>query len=287
MVSSQHEAMHYLFRIRPDVFARATRELGLPFDDPLQVELLSTNLTEINPLERHVDTPLRITTREGTYILLVEAQRRKAADKISAWAYYSTYMHAKYGLPVVLMVVCEDEETAAWASGPFEIGVPQWTTIIVRPLVLGPQSVPVITDPDIATQDVPLAVLSAITHTKDQAIGDILKALAPALRTLDEDDRQILAELTELGLGNTRAAQTWRQLMAVDLSFFRSETSQRIRAEGEAKGEAKSILRILDSRNIAIPDEVRHRIATCTDHDQLNQWLDRVVHIETIDDLFT
>ena len=59
--------------------------------------------------------------------------------------------------------------------------------------------------------------------------------------------------------------------MAADLSFFRSETSQRLRAEGraegEAKGEAKSVLRILDRRGIATTQEVIDRITACADPD--------------------
>ncbi|MFE9321012.1 hypothetical protein ACIHDR_14305 [Nocardia sp. NPDC052278] len=65
MVSSQHEAMHHLFRQDPGVFARTIRDLGLPFSDPIDVALLPTDLTEIDPLERRVDTLLRIETAES------------------------------------------------------------------------------------------------------------------------------------------------------------------------------------------------------------------------------
>src|SRR5438105_3982261 len=124
--------------------------------------------------------------------------------------------------------LCNDRRTAAWAARPVDFGVPQWSTLTVRPLVLGPHNVPVVTDPDVARDDIPLATLSAITHSKDANAGAILKALAAALKTVDEDDAMIFAELTERGLGKTPAAETWRKIMAADLSFFRSETAQKL-----------------------------------------------------------
>ncbi|WP_055698662.1 MULTISPECIES: hypothetical protein [Streptomyces] len=71
--------------------------------------------------------------------------------------------------------------------------------------------------------------------------------------------------------------------MTVDLSFFHSETSQRLRAEGRAE----DILRILDRRGIEVPDPARERVTTCTDLDTLGTWLDRALTITTAEELFT
>ena len=56
--------------------------------------------------------------------------------------------------------------------------------------------------------------------------------------------------------------------------------------EGEAKGEAKAVLRFLEARGISVPTEARDRIAGCTDLDLLNRWLDRTPHVESADELF-
>ncbi|MCX5332229.1 hypothetical protein [Streptomyces sp. NBC_00140] len=74
--------------------------------------------------------------------------------------------------------------------------------------------------------------------------------------------------------------------MAVDLSFFRSETSQRLRAEGRAEGRAEDILLILTARGLDIPDTAHERIATCTDLDTLRTWLTRAVTADAAEDLF-
>ncbi|MGA5551964.1 hypothetical protein [Streptomyces pseudogriseolus] len=56
--------------------------------------------------------------------------------------------------------------------------------------------------------------------------------------------------------------------------------------EGKAEGEAKGILRVLEVRGLAISDDVRARITTCTDLDRLHDWLDRSGTVERAEDLF-
>jgi hypothetical protein len=288
MVSSSHEAMHRIFQEDPGVFARTFRRLDLPFPDPVAVSLMPTDLTEIQPTERRVDTLLRIDTASGeSHLLIVEAQGKKDPRKPSSWAYYVAHLREKYGIPPVLLVTCQDKSTAEWAARPYTIGPSYWPTLTLRALVLGPHNVPLITDPSAAARDIPLATLSAITHAKDPNAPAILKALAVALKTIDEETARIFAELTELGLGKALAAETWRHLMAVDLSFFRSETSQRLRAEGRAEGRAEDILLILTERGLDIPDTARERITTCTDLDTLRTWLTRAVTADAAEDLFT
>ncbi|MBF6177956.1 hypothetical protein [Nocardia otitidiscaviarum] len=136
-------------------------------------------------------------------------------------------------------------------------------------------------------EDIPLATLSAVTHATDPRIDAILKSLATALRQLDEEDaRWVFAEYTELGLGSTPAAEYWRKLMTVDLSFFRSETAQRLRDQARAAGLAEGILRILNRRGIDVPDESRERISMCTDLELLGVWLDRALCADNIADVF-
>ncbi|MBT2390817.1 hypothetical protein J7E87_15650 [Streptomyces sp. ISL-1] len=295
MVSSSHEAMHRIFQKDPGVFSRTFRTLDLPLADPDTVSLMPTDLTEIKPLERRVDTLLRIdTVMDGSYLLAVEAQGRKDPDKPASWAYYLAYLHTKYRLPAVLLVTCQDRGTATWASGPFVFGPDYWPMLTIRPLVLGPHNVPVLTDARTAAKDIALATLSAITHGRDANADAILRIHAAALRTVDEETAEFFAELTELGLGSAPAAKTWRHLMTVDLAFFRSETSERLRAEGRVlgreegriQGRAEDILRILERRGIETPDTVRDRVTSCTDIDTLDTWFDRALTATTAEDLF-
>ncbi|OSC64198.1 hypothetical protein B5181_20905, partial [Streptomyces sp. 4F] len=76
-----------------------------------------------------------------------------------------------------------------------------WTSLTLHSLVAGPHNLPTITDPAEAAEDLALAVLAAVTHAKEPAVGAILKALSAALRDVPEDVADPLAELTAQGLG--------------------------------------------------------------------------------------
>ncbi|WP_455431693.1 hypothetical protein, partial [Streptomyces capillispiralis] len=189
-----------------------------------------------------MDTLLRMDTEDGSFLLAVESQGEPDGRKPASWAYYLSYVYAKYRIPPVLLVVCADRGAAEWAARQVDIGPPQWPALTLRPLVLGPDDVPVIDSPAEAARDIPLTVLSAALHRRDPDADAILNALAKALKGLSADDESTAGtfiELMEQGLGKTPAADIWRHLMAVDLSFFQSETAQKLRAEGRAEGQAQ------------------------------------------------
>jgi hypothetical protein len=75
--------------------------------------------------------------------------------------------------------------------------------------------------------------------------------------------------------------------MAVDLSFFRSETSQRLRAEGRAEGRAHDILTLLAERGVPVSGEARARIEGCRDLDLLDGWFTRAITAASEDEVFT
>jgi hypothetical protein len=57
-------------------------------------------------------------------------------------------------------------------------------------------------------------------------------------------------------------------------------------ARGEARGEAKSVVMVLKARGVRLPDEVRERIMSCTDLDQLERWLQRAITATAVGELF-
>jgi hypothetical protein len=98
-------------------------------------------------------------------------------------------------------------------------------------------------------------------------------------------------EITEAGLSETAAQQKWRELMTKQLtpyvSEFRRQGIEEGLAEGRAKSRAEDILRILDKRGIAVDDDSREQIVSCTDLDTLGAWLDRSLTATQVGDLFT
>lgn len=294
MVSSPHEAMHRIFQEDPGLFARALRPHGLDIAEPVSCTPVPNDATTVEPLERRIDTVLQLKEPDGSeYLLVVEAQSKEDPAKHSSWPYYLGFLLAKYGLPPVLLVVCNDTATAAWAREPVRIGLPKRPTLILEPLVLGPHNTAVVTTPEQAAEDIPAAVLSAILHRTDKACPAILEALSKALRDLeeiDEEQARCYIELVAQGLGRCDAGDIWRYLVAHDLSFFTSPLSEEIRdegrAEGKAEGKAEVIIRLLERRGLQISADDRDRITGCTDLDVLDTWFDRAITAATTHEVF-
>ncbi|WP_121748510.1 hypothetical protein [Streptomyces sp. E2N166] len=287
MVSSSHEAMHRIFRHDPGLFSRVSGFLGIDVPRPIGAKALPTDLTETDPVERRVDTLLRFETAEqGPFLLAVEAQGKRDPDKPASWAYYVAYLWTKYRLPAALLVVCQDHTTAKWAQRAVSSGPPQLPTLTLRPVVAGPHNMPVITDPEEARADLALASLAAITHAAEPVINEILKTLSTALRDAPEDVADPIIEFTAHGLGNRPAKHLWRNLVAVDLSFYKSYISEEIRDEGRAQRGAEDVLIVLEQRGLAVSDDVRGRVTACGDPEILRHWLARAVTAPTAEAVF-
>jgi hypothetical protein len=306
-LTSQHEALHRIFLQDEALFARAAAHiLGIVVQEPQQVTVLSSDLTTVKPLERRPDSVLMaewlIDDPVGRYVLIIESQTDPDDRKLTRWPYYIAYLHDKYECPVVLLVVCNKESTAAWARQPIVIGLPDLACMVVHPVVLGPDNVPAVTDAAEAKLDVTFTVFSALTHSRSSKVDAILEALAGALKAIDRDTALTLVEITEAGLGETAGRQKRRELMTKQLipyvSEFRRQGIEEGRAEGieagraegraqgEAAGQARAILQILDKRGIAVDDDSREQIVSCTDLDTLGNWLDRSIAATQVSDLF-
>ncbi|MGW4635225.1 hypothetical protein [Nocardia sp. NPDC004415] len=242
---------------------------------------------------------MRIETEDDAFLLVVEAQSTRDPSRIAAWSYYVTFLHNKYDLPVVLVVVCHDKETATWASRPMSVSYRRWATFRLSPLVLGPHNVPAIIDPAEAEADLPLAALSAITHAREPEIGEILEAIVVAFRRRGaSEETEFYAELVEQGISHTEAAKLWRDKMATDLSFFRSESAQRLREQGReegleqgreqglALGVQRALSTVLTGRGIELSAAQRTLLTETTDLDQLNAWLAQALTANSADELF-
>jgi hypothetical protein len=179
-----------------------------------------------------------------------------------------------------------------------DIGPAHWPALTLRPMVLGPNNIPVFTTPDKVAQDPSMSVLSAVVHRRNPEIKAILDTMAPALRALqdrDEDTAEKLIELTLQGLDKTPAADLWRELMAVDLSFFQSSVADELRdegraqgkAEGVAQGKAEAIVFLLERRGIDLSEEDRERITFCDDLDVLGRWFERAITATSVAEVFT
>ncbi|WP_058044445.1 hypothetical protein [Streptomyces roseifaciens] len=118
-----------------------------------------------------------------------------------------------------------------------------------------------------------------------------LDAPARALGTVGEESVAYYSELLEIGLGETPARETWRNLMTIRTYFpgrgtLVEETLLEGTAKGEAKGKAEMVLRVLEHRGVPVSDRDRERIAECTDLGIVQGWADRAFTVASIEELF-
>ncbi|MEU3254822.1 hypothetical protein [Streptomyces sp. NPDC006997] len=172
MVTSTHETSHRIFQDHPEVLTPVFEALGLPPPVKADIEAITPDATEVKPLERRVDTVLKVVPSDGdAFLLAIEAQTAPADDKGVNWSYYTAYLQAKFHLPVLLVAVCRKKATATWAAGPFECRVGNWSTLVLRPFVLGPDTVPRITDESDVARQPALATFAAIVHSESEGIS--------------------------------------------------------------------------------------------------------------------
>lgn len=174
------------------------------------------------------------------------------------------------------------------------LGFPGRHSCTFRPLVLGPDNVPVITDERQAEQDVPLAVLSAMTHGRGPQAAPILESLATALKTIDPDSAAVFVQFVDSCLADPQAKQMWRDLMTAIQYFWRHPLAEQVREEGREQGleqgrkqaKAEMVLRVLEWRGIPVPEHVAERVSACEDADRLEMWAQRAVGATCAEDLF-
>jgi hypothetical protein len=293
MVSSSHEATHRIFQERPEILTPVFKLLDVELPEKAEVEVITSDATELRPLARYIDTALRVRPADGDdFLLVVETQKVRSPKKEISWPYYVAYLQSKHGLPVLLVVTCRDRATAKWAAGPFDCKARGWTVQRTYPLVLGPDNAPVITDERTVVDQPAMAAFSALTHADGPEADAILESVCRGFARLDPTDGFFFFQFLDAGLGDTPAGAKWRQIMTF-VNYFpgRGTVLERAfhdgEAKGEARGEAKGILRVLEVRGLEVSDEVRERITGCTDLYRLADWLDRAGTVAEAEELFT
>jgi hypothetical protein len=99
-------------------------------------------------------------------------------------------LHVRLGCPVQLLVVCPDPVVAAWCAVPIVVG-----GLVLTPLVLGPEQVPVVTDPVLARSSPELAVFSVLAHGARAGQPMVFEALFAALGSVDRDHANMYADV--------------------------------------------------------------------------------------------
>ena len=138
-------------------------------------------------------------------------------------------------------------------------------------------------------------MLSAVVHGHGPHAAEVGELGADACMTLDPE-RAMLYLDTMLSALSPDARRKVEAIMVqkyeYQSDFVRKLHQQQVEAiaEGEAKAMAKSkaedVLRVLEARGFAVPDEVAKRVRECRDIPTLDEWLTRAVTLKDVAELF-
>jgi hypothetical protein len=287
MPSSLHEAIIELFRNRPVLAAEVLdRCLHVDLPEFKKAGLAPGDVPKLKPAERRADAVviLRDEEEKPALAVVVEVQLREDARKRRSWPDYLTGLFSRHECPATLLVVCPGQRTAAWAAEPIAIGHPGF---VLRPLVLGPDLVPMITDTDEAIADPELAVLSGIAHGRDKAVRDAAFTATAAVSAQDKDLGTLYAEVIVAELPKALRKIAEEELRSRTIEF-KSEAVKAWHAELTAmcKAKGEDVLAVLAARGIEITPGQRTEIVESPSLNQLDEWLRRAATANTADDVF-
>lgn len=221
--------------------------------------------------------------RDGTPVLgiIIESQLSVDPKKHDSWPGYVVALRHRLRCDCALVVVCTTLAVARWAGQPIPLGPGS----VITPIVIGPSTVPIITDPAVARGSPELAMLSALTHPDNNAILDALFASFDIDNPVSPRYAELIySALPDAGkhhLEQLMSTSTWEPQSPFARKHFGDG-----KAEGKAEGRADDILVVLAARGVTVPDDARSRITNCADLDQLSAWLINAVTATTIADVF-
>lgn len=293
MPSTLHEILIEMFRGRPALAVEVLdRALGLSVPEHESIRVEPGEFPDIAPTEYRADVVVVLAGATGPVLaVVVEVQLGRDRVKRWSWPVYLTSLRARLRCSTLLMVVCVDPAVARWCAAPISLGHPGWTLI---PLVLGPDRVPVVSEPIDAGRSPELAVLSALAHGGEPGGRSVLDALPHAFAAVDVERATLYSDIVFAAL--PAAAQRYLEVLMTTHAYeYKSDFVRRYvvqgrdegREEGRVEGQATAVLAVLDARGIAVPEAARARIMACTDHDQLDTWVRRAAEATTIDAVFS
>ena len=302
-----------MFRENPEL---APHLLALLFhvDVPphASVVVVESSLDQLIPVEFRADLVLELRDANGALVLAIvfEVQRDKDPDKEYSWPVYVTVVRARKRCPTVVLVVAPDADVAAWAARPIDLGMGFGS---LRPVVLGPASVPEVMDPAVAERETELAVLSAVAHGNGPNGLAVVQAALVALARLDREHAAVYFQV----IWNALREPMQRALEAlvmerqaegeatfppfvqriVDRALHEGELKGRLegelkgRLEGELKGRLEgkrdTLLRLLARAGITLTDDEAARVQACDDPALLDRWVDNVLGAKTARDVLS
>ncbi|MFN3201943.1 MAG: hypothetical protein ACE366_26290 [Bradymonadia bacterium] len=219
-------------------------------------------------------------------VLVVEVQLSVKEEKRVSWPCYHVLAWRRHRVPVEVLVFTPSQAVARWASTPVSLG----TTLEYQPTIVGPDGVPRIDDPAVASQVPELTLISTMAHGNRRHNEPILKACLAALDALDASDALLYYDVLFARL-NAAAREVLHTMFNKHGYEFQSEFAinhikqleQRL-AEGQLISLRRTQLKQAQIKFGALSEDHRERIEQA-EMPQLEVWLEHILSAETADAL--
>jgi hypothetical protein len=281
MPGPSHERLIEMFQQRPEFAPELLGQLGVAVPAYDHARLDSTNASETVVTEYRSDATVVLTSGIRPLLaVVVEIQLGRDPAKRWSWPVYLANLRARLECPVQLLVVCLKRSVAAWCAQPIDLGHPGFT---LTPLVLGPDSVPVVDDREMALRHPELTMLSAVAHAESPVEEQVFRVSLDALESLDHERTVLYHEFLWTAL--PKAARHRLEDLVYELREYHSPFAREL-IQGRLEGESDALLAVLAARGLDVPREVRDRIRSATDVEQLRKWISRAAVATSLDDVF-
>jgi hypothetical protein len=286
--STRHEIVLDLVRERPEFVLDLLARLHVSVPLFTTARLGDSALHEPGPIEHFADAVVLLTREERPVLgVIVEAQLRRDDQKLYSWPQYAMNARARHKCPFLVMVATPSPSVARWAGQPIDVG----SGTVFRPHIIGPDTIPKVTDAEQAAREPELAVLSMLTHARRNTPTARLIAAA-AIRGLSElvDERQQLLYSTLVRNALSAALRRELENMAdIDIRKYLNAKERRnydkAEARGKAEGKAEAVLRVLTKRGLPLTPPQQRQISECTDLATLDRWLDDALTAASVAEL--
>ncbi len=297
MPSQLHEVLVAMVR-ESEAMTRTIAEwaTGEPMPVDLQLRTRDQSYSEIQPPEYRADLVVEFVPNgsdKPTRMMIFEVQLTRDSDKRRTWPAYQAVLRAQYRCPAMVVVLAPDPGVGRWCAEPIDLD--GRGTSVMRPTVIGPSRVPVVTDLSEAVRTPGITALSVIAHGRSEHALEVGRAALRAAQSLDQPDATLYTDMVfhHLDAAARKALEYEMTLKLKNKYEYQSSTFRRLIAEGEAKGEAKGEVKgkvqlievLLESRGFHLDADFRRRLVD-SDVDGLDALAVRAVSIETLDQLF-
>ena len=245
------------------------------------IEFMAETVILLDPPELRADKVAQLKRGDELVMtVVIEIQTRKDNEKQGSWPIYVADVWRRTRKPVVLLVYCFDQKCATWAAAPIDMGLAGTIT----PVVVSPESIGAVVDPETFDGPIEDAVLSAMAYADRPEMERVLTAVTVILDRDEPKDAERYANfLIEILPKDARTML--KELMDMG-GYTYTEGFEQYRTDGKAEGEADAVLTVLRTRGLDVPDAVAERVNGSRDLDQLRLWLTRAVTVSAAEDIF-